>query len=338
MRSLLLKIFVFFILCLTMATNAQHYSLPSPSFSYARSAAMGGAFTAVQDGIENILFNPAGMSASLLSDKHVSISINPIGAAVAGYKWNELSSQPRQSADYLLGAAGILLKSISISNSVFQFSVLLSEDMRNTLSDTAQLASLNSAGLLDNYYHAAALRISLAKQVSIGASAFFFNHFTDGKLDKPSFGSSYGILMKPSSKMSAGISYYYFPDQVDSLMLDMYGLTKRTINAGVSYSPIYQVRFAVDFRNLSTDDSSSSDQLHAGLELLPTFRLALRAGYSAKRDGSQLVSLGFGLGDFRPFRMESDFVFSNILLNYAIQSDLDDPAYLRHSLSFRVRF
>lgn len=338
MRHLITKIFLFFILCGSIAAAAQNYSLPSPSFSYSRAAAMGGAFTAVEDGLESILFNPAGMSHSLLSDKHFSVLMNPIGAAVSGYKVNELSSRSRESANYWLGAAGILLKSISISNSTFQLTVLLSEDIRNTLSDTSQLASLNVAGLLDNYYHAAALRISLAKQVSIGASALFFNHFTDGEFRRPSFGSSYGILMKPSLKMSAGISYFYFPAHVDSLMLELYGLTKGTINAGISYSPIYQVRFALDFRNLSSEDASSSDQLHAGLELLPTFRLALRAGYSTKRNGSQLLSLGFGIGDFRPFHMESDFVFSNILLNYAIQAELDDLSYLKHSLSFLVRF
>jgi len=338
MRTCFEKLFILLLLCCTVAANAQHNVLPSPSFSYARSVAMGGAFTAVQDGIENILFNPAAMNSSMLSDKHVSISINPIGAAVSGYKMDELSSRPRHNADYWLGAAGILLKSISISNSTFQFSVLLSEDIRNTFSDTSQLASLNTKGLLDNNYHAAALRISLAKQVSIGASAFFFNHIIDGELRRPAFGSSYGILMKPSSKMSAGISYFYFPDHVDSLMLDLYGLANGTINAGISYSPIYQIRFALDFRNLSSDDASSSDQLHAGLEVLPSFRLALRAGYSAQRNGSQLVSVGFGVGDFRPFRMQSDFVFSNILLNYAVQADFDDLAYLRHSLTFLIRF
>ena len=118
----------------------------------------------------------------------------------------------------------------------------------------------------------------------------------------------------------------------------MYGLKKNTINAGICYSPIYKIKIALDVRNISGDDVTSPEQIHAGIELLPSYRVALRAGISSRGYNDQHLSVGFGIGDFRPFRTETDFVFSNILVNYALGSKVDEFQFLQHSLTFLIRF
>jgi hypothetical protein len=332
------KFFIYiFLLCATIVP-AQEHTIPSPSFSFARSTAMGGAFTAVEDGIENILFNPAAMSSPGFFDNDFSISFNPLGIGASAANLNGLSDRQKSQADYWLSLVGIFLKNVSISNPAVQFSLLLSEDLRSESFENKNYSNLNTKGLLDNNYHAAAVRISLAKQVSIGASAYYFNHYENGEKLSGAFGTSYGIIMKPSAKMHAGISYFYFPDHVDSLMLDAYGIRKSTINAGICYSPIYQIKIALDVRNISGEDASSSDQIYAGLELLPSYRFAIRAGFNGNKNDKPSLSLGFGIGDFRPYQTESGFVFSNILLNYALRSEIDNFQYLYHSLTFLIRF
>lgn len=292
----------------------------------------------MEDGIENILYNPAAMNSLGVGDKSIYLTLNPIGAVAAVANLEDLSARERRKGSFWLGLGGVFFKSLSLSNQTFQLSFLMSEDLRAASFDKKINDNLNTNGLLDLNYHAAALRISLARQVSIGASAFYFNHYKDGKRDAPSFGSSYGIMMKPSSQLYAGISYFYFPDHVDSLMLEAYGLKKNTVNAGITYSPIYKVKLALDIRNISGDDSASPDQIHAGIEVLPSYRLALRAGFCGKTGDGQNVSFGFGVGDFRPFRTESDFVFSNILLNYGLVAEINDYNHLKHSLTFLIRF
>ena len=336
-KIIILYIVVIFVL-MTSVVPAVENSLPSPSSSFARSAAMGGAFTAVEDDFENILFNAAAMRPHALVDKHFSLSLNPAGAALSACYYNSLTSSPKIDSEYLLALGGLLVRHISFANQTVQFSILLSEDLRKATFDSSSFSNFNTDGLLDNYYHASAIRITPAQQISIGVSGYYFNIAKDGQRQTPALGGGYSILIKPSAALSAGVSYFYFPDAVDSLMFDLYGLKKRTVNAGIVYSPLYRLKFAVDARNISGDEGSSPGQIRAGIEVLPGYFFALRGGYAQKAKNSHYVTLGFGIGDFRPFRTESSFVFSNILLNYALETEIEKPDALRHSLTFLIRF
>lgn len=312
--------------------DAKSQSFSTASFAFSRSTSMGGAFTAVEDGVENVLFNPAAMNYTDVGEK-VRFYLNPLGAAAALQDLQSLTSNAKRRAEDWLALGGLLLKNISFSNSNLQLSLLFSEDLRDANLDTSGSAYLDARGLFDENYHAVAGRVSLAKQVSIGASAYFFNLY-----NKKTFGSSYGIIIRPSDKIQAGISYYTFPQGVDSLMLGKYSLTNKTINVGISWAPIYQARLALDVRNVSGEDAASPNEIHAGIELLPSYRIAFRAGYFKRGGDVQKASIGFGIGDFRPFRAETDFVFSNFLLNYALQVDINKSSLLNHYLTFFIRF
>ncbi len=337
MQNYRYKLCLIFIMIGLVSQNAQSQSFSTASFIFSRSTAMGSAFTAVEDGVENVLFNPAAMNYSGVGDKTFYFYLNPMGAAAGLADKQNLTQRKKYRVEDWLALAGLFFRNISFSNSNFQLSLLLSEDLRESALDTSGYAYLDVKGLLDENYHTVAARISLAKQVSLGASAYFFNHYNDGT-SKTSFGSSYGIIIKPSDKVQAGISYYNFPVHVDSLMLEKYSLTSKTINVGLSYTPVYQLRLSVDVRNVSGEESASPDEMHVGLELLPSYRIALRAGYLKRGDEVQKASIGFGLGDFRPFRNETVFVFSNILLNYALQMDMNKGNRLNHYLTFLIRF
>jgi hypothetical protein len=194
---------------------------------------------------------------------------------------------------------------------------------------------------LDWNYSAVAARLTLAKQVSMGATGYIFHLHPNDEQKEHYSGSSYGILMRPGDKLSAGVSYFNFPQSADTLMLMQHRISNKSINVGVVYSPIQKIRMALDFRNVSQGDSNTTNEVHTGIEIVPTRYFALRGGYFRQNENKvDTVSLGFGFADFRTYSSRTErFVFSNIILNYGLQAEKHKSDYsLVHYLTFLVRF
>jgi hypothetical protein len=259
---------------------------------------------------------------------------------------SELSQRRDKDAYDWISAVGIFARALTFSNQLLQLSLVLSEELPDNPYKQSEKRAVSTRGHLDWNYHMASMRLSLAKQVSLGVTGYAFNMLSDEKADStPSmmhrFGASYGILMRPSDNLAAGVSYFKFPAKVDSLMLMQHRITDKSVNIGVVYNPFRRMSIALDFRNVSEEENNSTNEVHAGIEFIPTRFLALRSGYYRQNlEGIDTVTAGVGLGDYRTFAAQTDrFVFSNIILNYALEiaSIREDPSYT-HYLTFLVRF
>ncbi|MBN1480520.1 hypothetical protein JXA70_09640 [candidate division KSB1 bacterium] len=342
MIKLFFQIIVVSLLLVRLSATAEPNSetFVVASSIYARGMAMGGALTAMPDHLENILYNPAAMGLETDFDRKITFYFNPIGGASALLNASELSSRTPKTAYDWLSAVGLFARALTFSTSVFQLSALFSEELLNNPQHLAEDKIVSTRGLLDWNYHAVAARLTLAEQVSLGATGYAFNLINDSGELKRSFGSSYGILMRPSNKISAGVSYYYFPEKADTLLFVQHRISNKSVNMGIVYRPFSSANLAVDFRNVSEEDNNSTNEIHAGLEVILANFLALRGGYFCQPEkNSNIFSLGFGLADFRPFRSVSDrFVFSNIILNYGLQVEQAkrDFFYI-HYMTFLIR-
>lgn len=308
---------------------------------FARSISMGSAFTAMEAGLENVLYNPAAMGLSQLDRRSLSFYFNPVGSASAVYYRNNLTLRSeKQPSDYL-SALGLFARSISFSKPTFQFTLLLSEELPNNPQRSAENEVVTTRGHLDWNYHAAAARVTLAKQVSLGATGYAFQILSPDNELQRRFGSSYGILMRPGEKLSAGVSYFNFPQQADTLMFLQHRISHNSINVGIVYRPHHKIRLALDFRNASDGGSESSNEVHTGLEITPTRFFALRGGYFHQNEYKiDTFTAGFGFADFRAYSSQTErFVFSNIILNYGLQVEkrIDDYT-LVHYFTFLIRF
>jgi len=335
------KHIVLVLLVLSIQTiNAQEHRYHTTSTLFTRAVSMGGAFTGVCDDLESALYNPAGLGGEATFERKFRVYLNPIGAAAVV---NDRDYLTVREGDYKPqdwpALLGLMVRAVSFNSPFFQFSTILSEELPETFYAT-QSHFISAKNILDRNFHTASARITLASQVSIGASGFLFNVFEKGEL-KTFMGSSYGIMMRPSNSLSAGISYYNLPIQVDSTMIRQYRLSDKTINAGIAYSPLQPIRVSVDFRNVSEEGNMTHNELHAGIEVLPASFIALRGGYfSNANDRSQRYSFGIGLSDYRRYKSTSDaFVFSNFILNYGLQvREINSEFDFSHFLTFLFNF
>ncbi len=308
---------------------------------FARSMSMGSAFTAMEAGLENVLFNPAAMGLVEGDRKTFNLYLNPVGGIGAIYDRSILTRRSEKQPLDWLSAVGLFARAATFSKPALQISLLLSEELPNNPQKNGQNEIVSTRGHLDWNYHAAAVRVTLARQVSVGATAYAFHMLSDDNTLERKLGSSYGILMRPGDKLSAGVSYFTFPHQADSLMFSHHRITSNSINVGVVYRPHHKTRIALDFRNASDGGSDTSNEVHAGFELVPARFFALRGGYYRQNDNHiDTFSAGFGFADFRAYSSQTErFVFSNIILNYGLQAEkrMSDFA-LVHYLTFLIRF
>lgn len=305
--------------------------------SFARAVSMGGAFTAVEDATENSLFNPAALRGDLYGESPFDLYVNPIGVADAVRHRDDLTLRNKLLAKDAVGLAGLAVRGLSYAQPVFQFSMLLIEQLSQNPFTSSNKGTQH---VLDWHYHLASVRLTLADQVSIGATGYAFNH-TDPQSQSliTQFGSSYGILMRPNDSFSAGVSFFSFPEGPDSLMFQQHRINNKSINIGVAFRPTSYMTAALDFRNVSQEENNSTNEIHAGVEITPASILALRAGYFRNYDTEiDTYSIGLGLADFRPYKTSDRFVLSKIILNYGLQFE-DDPDDLRfsHYLTFLLR-
>ncbi len=327
-------------LVLSVFSYGQSHTYSYTNVTFTRALAMGGAFTAVEDALENALFNPAALRADTYGQSSFDLYLNPIGAADAVKHRNTLTMRNSWNARDALSMPGIFLRSVTYAQPVFQVSAILAEQLPNNPFLNNKASQYDTEHILDWNYHLASVRLTLAKQVSLGATAYAFNR-TDRSTQQLStrFGSSYGILMKPNDSFTAGVSFFSFPEGADSLIFQQHRISNKSINVGIAYRVAPYLTGALDFRNVSQEENNSTNEVHAGLEIQPASMLALRTGYFRNyNSGIDTYSIGLGLADFRTFKTSERFVLSRIILNYGLQMEYDpDEPRFAHYFTFLLR-
>ena len=303
---------------------------------------MGSAFTAVESPMESSVANPASFANTVLeTDRDFKFYLNPITSVLAAQNGEEMWQNRNMQALDWLSYTGFFLKAVSFTGPALNLHLSLSEELPSNpiQPNNNQMPSIE--GMLDWNYHSVSAQIRLAEQVSLGASGFIFNTTTPADTVAALYGSSYGILMRPSERFSAGLTYFDLPMTADTLMYSHHRISDETINVGVAYKPWPNMTVALDFRNVSGDTKPASRELHAGAELQIGPILCLRGGFfQNKETGSNVYSAGFGIVQLPSFGVQRrSFLFRHLVMDYTVRAIQNDQAFsYQHYATLLLKF
>ena len=320
--------------------------------SSARAVGMGSAFTAVKDGLAAVHFNPAAYVQYKYKKSHkFSFNLNPIGIGAAIDTKDDLTASGKLQGEHVLGALGLLFKSISFSTPAISIGLNLAESLPDNPWQNSK-SRYDSKGLLDWSYNTLAFSVKLAEQVSMGASLYLVRAVERVGGTSQSLGSSYGVFVNPSEKFSVGVSYFNYPQEIAGLMFAQNRTVDESINVGIAFKPGSCLLLSGDVRNVSDETSSNktdsykakiaqtSNEIHLGCELTISSLLALRSGYYRIDDeAGNVYSFGLGLFDTNILRnVDNQLAFKDFLLNYALQvEDIGPSINYQHFLTFLIR-
>ncbi|OGC00301.1 hypothetical protein A2V82_11545 [candidate division KSB1 bacterium RBG_16_48_16] len=280
---------------------------------------MGNAFTAVVDKTSAGMFNPALIGFIPRSKPNgFSILINPAETFSGIRQYDDLAAREQLNGLDWLNAAGLVVRSVSFSHTVFRTSLILSEPLSYPPSYRRGNDFIDLSGLLDWNFGTLATSLQLAQQVAIGAAVYLIT--ADGFADRRrSYGSSYGVALQPTARLTIGMAYSDLNNDVALLFQPVDRIFDETINIGISYKPIDQWLLALDIRNASDDQKPVQRELHVGTELSLGSLLAIRSGmYRIARD-KNVYSVGLGVlpADLL-YGLKKYFHQNEFLLNYSL--------------------
>lgn len=333
-----------FICCLVLLMCSRGLAQQDYYFTFstikARPIAMASAYTAMEDNIVSANFNPATLSFYRFDKTHrITLFFNPI-APTGLFSFNQEGDlgTKRPLSDRLKSAL-FLIKGIGVTANFLDLALILNEQVINTTALKEQRQFFHDGATWDNSYHSLIARLKLADRVSLGFSSSVYRQVTGGQAHS-GWGFSYGILLKPSTRMNVGLAFVDFPNKIAEVRLPLERLSDQTMNIGVCYRPWSNAMISVDVRNLTEDDRKGVREIHLGFEQNLFSVVALRTGYFQERFASvRIFSAGIGLIDSNILVSdENKFNHPQFVVNYAFLYQKEQAQFARwHVLSLLIR-
>lgn len=306
----------------------------------ARPLSMGGAFTAVEDNLAAVPFNPASYSLYANKKSHrVTFFLNPVSPAVGAFERDALYSGSGSKADDVLSTLSLLVKSVSLSLNRLEVGLLLGEELIDLPEKFYDEQVFGAGGYRQNHGHTLVSRLQLAKQVSVGGalSLLYGSTTADSYERHRDLGISYGVVLRPEEGLQIGVSYFDLPDSLTQSRLELERIVDESVNIGVSYRVFDGTLLSMDVRNLGEEQGDAVREVHFGFEQVFSSHLAVRTGYFRK-DGENVLSWGVGLFDGNSlFGFQNQFAQRNFFLNYAFVLEDSAEKSFWHLLSFYLR-
>jgi hypothetical protein len=290
---------------------------------------MGGAFTAVNDDLPALLYNPA--SFSLYRDaraRRLTLFFNPIAPIVALREPEALFGRSSITSEEALAALAMLVKGVTLSLGSFEFGALLGEQAPNEYLLSSERL-FDAHGYVDNHYHVLAAKMRVAERVSLGGSIGLYYSRNSQENRKWGLGASYGVQVTPVRNVLVGVSYITLPNQQRDYREELDRIVDGALNFGVSVHSKFGTILAADIRNLSEEKAHADElirEVHLGLEQIVLSHVALRAGIFRKRhesaDDRHAISVGLGLADANGFwPAKRRFNHPNWVINYGMVTE-----------------
>jgi hypothetical protein len=306
----------------------------------ARALAIGGAYTSIEDDIVSASYNPATLSLYRFNKDHrFTLYLNPIAPTTLYYEYFQSERQDQQKQEQLFKAATLLMKSLVFTGKSIDVALILNEQVVDKNYLFNQKKFFQNCDLWENSYHTLVTRIKLADRVSLGASVSYYVKKVNNETDK-GWGFSYGILLKPSTRVNVGLTFVDYPNEIPEIRLPLERMADQTMNIGISYRPTSSTTLSFDLRNLTEDNRKGVREAHLGFEQNLFSILSLRGGYFKERFADvHTFSGGIGLIDFNlMFADDNHFDHSQFLLNYSFIYQKTKIQFFRwHVLSLLIR-
>jgi hypothetical protein len=306
----------------------EHYFI-AVSTLLARPLGMGGAFTAVNDDLPALLYNPA--SFSLYQDhrvRRVTLFLNPMAPIIALQRPEALFGRSQITYEEALAALGMLIKGATLSLGSFEFGAVFGEQAPNQKASSKQRV-FDAHGYIDNQYNTIAARMVVAERVSLGGSIGLYYNREAESGRQWGLGASYGVLVKPARYVSVGVSYMTIPDMRSEYREELERIVDGAVNFGISVHSKFGTTMAADIRNLGEEKAVTGElirEAHFGLEQILLSHLALRAGiYRKRRENTEdrfAISGGIGLADANGlWSTARRFTHPNWIINYGVVAE-----------------
>lgn len=302
--QLLFGLFVFSCLWCHVCLAQDHYFATLHNIK-PRPLAMGGAFTSVEDDLEAIAYNPA--TFSLYKDKkdhRITLYFNPIASWVALKKYSNNFQQKIDKIN-LLEASALLFKAIVFTGKFVNTGIIFGEESLKNIYNYHSSTWFNFNDLWDNCSNTFFASFKLAERLSIGVSGSLYHERNSNNILKQGIGFSYGIMLKPSSRLCVGLAYMDFAKNMSDYRMLIERMDDETMNIGVSYYPTSSTIFSLDIRNLTEENKENVRELHVGFEQSIYEIGAIRLGFFRERFvPCNNYSIGIGI-------LDSNLIFKN---------------------------
>jgi len=310
------------------------------STTKARPLGMGGAYTSVEDDIISASYNPATLTLyEFDKDYRLTIYLNPIAPTTLYYERFVSDQQKKQNNKQIFKTAALFMKSLVFTGKFIDLALIFNEQILDKNYLLNQKKFFQNCDLWENSYHTFVTRVKLADRVSLGASGSLYVKRNNDKVQK-GVGFSYGILLKPSTRMNVGLAFVDYPNDIAEVRLSLERLVDQTMNIGISYKPTTSTTFSFDLRNLTEDNRKSVREVHLGFEQQVFSILAFRGGYFQERFAEmRTFSAGIGLFDSNlMFADDNDYNHSQFMLNYSLVYQKNkSQVFYWHVLSLLIR-
>ncbi len=309
-----------------------------------RPLGMGGAFTAVEDEIAAVTWNPADLlPPECRQGNNFRIHLNILGAPVIAREIGLLTGVETEPYGSLPGleklgiALGSLVKSASYRRGGLSVGFVLLEERLGAeeLAESSGLA--DAGGLLDGYYSSLAAAFRLDPRVSIGLTVTVFAGWDEAGNRDYGLGRTYGATLKPNDRLTASFTFYDCDGEFADYRTDVEGFAPRTMNGGIAFRPTDTLLLSFDLRDLAETHAATALEPHAGMEWTVWQRMSLRLGaYREGSSDSDVLTVGLGaipmVGCWEPGATPADA----LVLNYAVL--LTHGEGPRHLLSALLHF
>lgn len=335
-----IKFTIFIILGIGSIGFAQQNYYFTLSTIKARPLAIGGAYTSVEDDIVSASYNPATLSLYQFSKDHrFTVYLNPVAPTTLYYEYFKNEHNNERKQEELYKSAALLIKSLVFTGKSIDVALIFNEQIIDKQYLFNQKKFFQNCDLWENSYHTLVTRIKLADRVSLGASGSYHVKKINDEI-KRGWGFSYGILLKPSTRMNVGLAFVDFPNDMSEIRVPLERMADQTMNIGISYKPTSSTTLSFDLRNLTEDKRKGVREAHLGFEQNILSILSIRGGYFKERFADvHTFSGGIGLIDSNlMFADDNHFNHSQFILNYSFVYQQNKYQFFRwHVLSLLIR-
>jgi len=276
------------------------------STAKARAVALGGAYFSAEDELFSAQWNPAAFGdPRYLRERWVRAYLMPTTPLLAFYRFRSRSLRWRHD-EGITGAEAIVgtfwaVKGLSFAWHTWTLGFVNADEPLRPRPE-AEPAWPGWNGITGQSY-TLAFAFKLAPQVAFGASAT--HELRTAEATTRRWGGTFGVILRPSSKVNVGLTYVSRPDNLLDLDEELERVDRGTINGGISLYPWPGTACFADLRNLDESETRFGfAELHLGVEQMLFGLAAVRAGwYRIDEDGTVVYSAGIGI---KPFWREAD--------------------------------